>query len=163
MSIEELVDKEITVEMNNLNHKRIGLLDSFNDIGIVLKKEEEKFFIPWRSIMDLRLRKDDDVETTHTLILDDSSRESFIGSTFFSLAIIVMTSLVTFIIYESFINENGLGVPRTIASAIGGPFIIIGFFGTFVAFLIGKTKTSLFMVILIFSGALLYIIYFGLV
>ncbi len=161
MALEELVDKEIIVELNSLGMKRIGTLDSFSDNGIVLKKGDEKYFIPWRSILELRLTKEGDEEFTPQLQIDDAEKESFFGSIFFIISVTIMSALVTFIIYASFINSSNLGIPKTIASAIGGPFIIIGFFGTFVSFLMGKTKIALLMVIIIFIGALLYIVYFG--
>ena len=161
MTLEELVDKEIMVELNSLGIKRIGTLDSFGDNGIVLKKGDEKYFIPWRSILTLRLKKEGDEEFNPHLEIDDADKESFFGSIFFIISITIMSALVTFIIYASFINSSNLGIPKTIASAIGGPFIIVGFFGTFVSFLMGKTKIALLMVIIIFIGALLYIVYFG--
>ena len=161
MTLEELVDKEIMVELNSLGIKRIGTLDSFGDNGIVLKKGDEKYFIPWRSILTLRLEKEGDEEFNPHLEIDDADKESFFGSIFFIISITIMSALVTFIIYASFINSSNLGIPKTIASAIGGPFIIVGFFGTFVSFLIGKTKLALLMIIIIFVGALLYIVYFG--
>ncbi len=161
MTLEELVDKEIMVELNSLGIKRIGTLDSFGDNGIVLKKGDEKYFIPWRSILTLRLKKEGDEEFNPHLEIDDADKESFFGSIFFIISITIMSALVTFIIYASFINSSNLGIPKTIASAIGGPFIIVGFFGTFVSFLIGKTKLALLMIIIIFVGALLYIVYFG--
>ena len=161
MTLEELVDKEITVELNSLGIIKIGTLDSFSDNGILLKKGDEKYFIPWRSIEELRLKKEGDEEFNPKLEIDDAEKESFLGSVFFLISLTIMSALVTFIIYASFVNSSNLGIPKTIASAIGGPFIIVGFFGTFVSFLIGKTKVALLMVIIIFVGALLFIVYFG--
>ena len=161
MTLEELVDKEITVELNSLGIIKIGILDSFSDNGILLKKGDEKYFIPWRSIDELRLKKEGDEEFNPKLEIDDAEKESFLGSVFFLISLTIMSALVTFIIYASFVNSSNLGIPKTIASAIGGPFIIVGFFGTFVSFLIGKTKVALLMVIIIFIGALLFIVYFG--
>ena len=161
MTLEELVDKEITVELNSLGIIKIGTLDSFSDNGILLKKGDEKYFIPWRSIEELRLKKEGDEEFNPKLEIDDAEKESFLGSVFFLASLTIMSALVTFIIYASFVNSSNLGIPKTIASAIGGPFIIVGFFGTFVSFLIGKTKVALLMVIIIFIGALLFIVYFG--
>jgi hypothetical protein len=161
VTLEELVDKEIAVVMNNLGERKIGIMDSFSDNGIVLLREGEKCFIPWRSIMDLHLRKEGEVESVHQATRGHEDRQSFAGSIFFMISLSVMSALAAFILYASFINSPNLGFPRTVASAIGGPFIIIGFFGTFTAFLMGKMKIALFMVILIFTGVLLYLIYFG--
>ena len=160
MNLNDLVDKEVLVEMNNIGIKRIGTLDSYSENGIIIKNKDNVYFIPWRSIMYIRPSKSGDQEYAGNAGKRSSVDKGFVGTSFFTISLIALGILITFMIYSSLSRERIIGITDTIISLIAGPMILIGFFGTFVSFLLIKAKTAILMVSILLTGSILFIIYF---
>lgn len=141
MAIEHFINTTVTVVYEGNMSRMVCTLLSYDDMGIMVAYNENKVFLPWRYIEQIREVTEDDLNEEKK---KKSSSEKKRGSpiVIFSITMLFIGILVTYLSYFFIYQIPEIGVEKGISGAVTAPLIIIGILGSFLALFSGRHRLA---------------------
>ncbi len=160
MAIERFINTTVTVVYEGNMSRMVCTLLSYDDMGIMVAYNENKVFLPWRYIEQIReVTEDDRIEEIKKEKLSEKNRVSplFI----FSITMLFIGILVTYLSYFFIRQIPQFGLEKGISGAIAAPLIIIGILGSFLALFSGRHRLATLLSACSVIAIIVIIVLFG--
>lgn len=160
MAIEYFINTTVTVVYEGNMSRMVCTLLSYDDMGIMVAYNENKVFLPWRYIEQIRDATDDDkIEESKKEKL--SERKQTPPIFIFSVTMLFIGILVTYLSYYFIRQIPAFGVEKGLSAAVAAPIIIVGILGSFLAMFSGRHRMATILSACSVIAIIVIIVLFG--
>ncbi|MHB1439898.1 MAG: hypothetical protein ACYCSO_04255 [Cuniculiplasma sp.] len=160
MAIDSFLNSNVTVVYDGNMTRTVCTLIGYDEMGITVVYRENKTFIPWRYIEEIReVTEQDRIEESNKVKQELKKKASPL--IVFSITTLFIGGLVTYLAYTFLSQIPKFGYQRGITAAIASPIIIVGILGTFLAIFAGKTRIATFLSLISVIAVVVILIFFG--